>query len=202
MDVHRLSILLGEPPATLARLMARTRPIPAPRLPLPTRIPADVLVARPDVRMAERQLAQYTAKIGEAEAALYPDVSLTGSLSTQATKIGDLGKNSSIGWSFGPTLSVPIFNAGKLRAAVEVAQAQRDQYYVAWRSAVLSALEDVENALVSLSHERVKERRLAEAARQYREAAQLVAHALPDRNAELPGCARRRAVALFGGRFR
>ncbi len=172
-DVHRLSILLGQPPATLSRLMARTKPIPAPRLPLPARIPADVLVARPDVRKAERQLAQYTAKIGQAEAALYPDVSLTGSMSTTATKIGDLGRNSTIGWSFGPTLSVPIFNAGKLRAAVQVAQAQRDQYYVAWRSSVLTALEDVENALVSLSQERAKERRLAEAARQYREAASL-----------------------------
>ncbi len=167
------SILLGEPPATLSRLMAQTKPIPAPRLPLPARIPADVLVSRPDVRKAERQLAQYTAKIGEAEAALYPDVSLTGSVSTEATKIGDLGRNSSIGWSFGPSVSVPIFNAGKLRAAVEVAQAQRDQYYVAWRSSVLTALEDTENALVSLSREHTKEKRLADAARQYREAARL-----------------------------
>jgi outer membrane protein, multidrug efflux system len=172
-DVHKLSILLGLPPASLSRLMARTKPIPTPRLPLPARIPADVLTSRPDVRKAERQLAQYTAKIGEAEAALYPDISLTGAVSTNATKIGDLGKNSSIGWSLGPTLSVPIFNAGKLRAAVEVAQARRDQYYVAWRSAVLTALEDVEDALVSLSHERTKEKRLAEAARQYREAAKL-----------------------------
>ena len=115
-------MLLGREPAALSQLLARGAPIPAPRLPLPTGIPADVLTSRPDVRQAERQLAQYTAKIGEAEAALYPSVSLTGSLSTTALKAGDLGKTSSIGWSWGPSVSVPIFNGGQLRAAVEVAR--------------------------------------------------------------------------------
>jgi NodT family efflux transporter outer membrane factor (OMF) lipoprotein len=172
-DVHRLGVLLGLDPAALMREMARSKPIPAPRLPLPAGIPADVMSARPDVRKAERQLAQYTAKIGQAEAALYPSVSLTGSVSTTAATTGDIAKNSSIGWSFGPSLSVPIFNAGQLQAAVDVARAQRDQYQIAWRSAVLTALEDVENALVSLAQERIKLRRLAEAARQYRDAARL-----------------------------
>jgi NodT family efflux transporter outer membrane factor (OMF) lipoprotein len=172
-DVHRLGVLLGREPAALSQLLARGAPIPAPRLPLPTGIPADVLASRPDVRQAERQLAQYTAKIGQAEAALYPSVSLTGSLSTTALKIGDLGKTSSVGWSWGPSINVPIFNGGQLRAAVEVAQAQRDQYYVAWRSAVLTALEDVENAIVSLAQERAKIRSLTEAARRYGEAARL-----------------------------
>lgn len=172
-SMHRLGILLGREPSLLADTLKRSAPIPAPRLPLPSGIPADVLVLRPDVRKAERQLAQYTAKIGTAEAALYPDVSLTGSVSTTAAKTGDLGKNSSIGWSVGPSVSVPIFNGGKLRAAVEIAEAQRDQYYVAWRSAVLTALEDVENALVSLSKERTKAGRLTEAAARYREAARL-----------------------------
>jgi outer membrane protein TolC len=70
-------------------------------------------------------------------------------------------------------VSVPIFNGGKLRAAVEVAEAQRDQYYVAWRSAVLTAFEDVENALVSLAQERIKARKLTEATQGYGEAARL-----------------------------
>jgi len=173
VDVHKLGVLLGQEPAALTQLLARGASIPAPRLPLPTGIPADVLVARPDVRQAERQLAQYTAKVGQAEAALYPSVSLTGSLSTTASKIGDLGKASSIGWSWGPSVSVPIFNGGKLRAAVEVAEAQRDQYFVAWRSSVLTALQDVENAIVSLAQERAKTRSLTEATRRYGEAARL-----------------------------
>jgi outer membrane protein, multidrug efflux system len=176
-SLHRLGVLLGLDPSALASRFARATPIPRPRLPLPKGIPADVLTMRPDVRRAERQLAQSTAKIGQAEAARYPDISLSGSISTTALKLGDLGKNSTIGWSVGPTLSVPIFNAGKLRAAVEIAGAQRDQSYIAWRSAVLSALEDVENAIVALDREKIRVRKLAVSARRFGEAA-LLSHAL------------------------
>ena len=171
--VHRLSVLTGRPPAALSERLKRGAPIPAPRLPIPTGIPADILLSRPDVRMAERQYAQYTAKIGQAEAARYPSVSLTGDISTAALQLGDLGKNSSIGWSFGPTLSVPVFNAGQLRAAVEVAEAQRDQYFIAYRSSVLTALEDVENALVLLSQERIRIGKLDSSAKSYGEAVRL-----------------------------
>ncbi|MBZ9720579.1 efflux transporter outer membrane subunit [Mesorhizobium sp. AD1-1] len=171
--VHRLAVLAGRPPASLNERLKRVAPIPAPRLPMPTGIPADLLLSRPDLRMAERQYAQYTAKIGQAEAARYPSVSLTGDISTAALKLGDLGKNSSIGWSFGPTLSVPLFNAGQLQAAVEVAKAQRDQYFIAYRSSVLTALEDVENALVLLSQERIRIAKLASSAKSYGEAASL-----------------------------
>ncbi|RUZ03597.1 efflux transporter outer membrane subunit [Mesorhizobium sp. M7A.F.Ca.CA.001.12.2.1] len=171
--VHRLAVLAGRPPASLNERLKRVAPIPAPRLPMPTGIPAELLLSRPDLRMAERQYAQYTAKIGQAEAARYPSVSLTGDISTAALKLGDLGKNSSIGWSFGPTLSVPLFNAGQLQAAVEVAKAQRDQYFIAYRSSVLTALEDVENALVLLSQERIRIGKLASSAKSYGEAASL-----------------------------
>ncbi|RWO69814.1 MAG: efflux transporter outer membrane subunit [Mesorhizobium sp.] len=171
--VHRLAVLAGRPPASLSERLKRVAPIPAPRLPMPTGIPADLLLSRPDLRMAERQYAQYTAKIGQAEAARYPSVSLTGDISTAALKLGDLGKNSSIGWSFGPTLSVPVFNAGQLQAAVEVAKAQRDQYFIAYRSSVLTALEDVENALVLLSQERIRIAKLASSAKSYGDAARL-----------------------------
>lgn len=171
--VHRIGVLLGRDPTALAPWFALAKRIPAPRLPLPKGIPADVLQMRPDVRRAERQLAQQTAKIGQAEAALYPSVSLTGSVSTTALRIGDLGRNSTIGWSIGPTLSVPIFNGGKLRAAVEIAQAQRDQSVAAWRGAVLAALEDVETSTVALAQERARGRSLVEAARRYQTALKL-----------------------------
>lgn len=171
--VHRLSVLTGRPPAALNERLKRSAPIPAPRLPIPAGVPADILLTRPDVRMAERQYAEYTAKIGQAEAARYPSVSLTGDISTTALKLGDLGKNSTIGWSFGPTLSVPLFNAGQLEAAVDVARAQRDQYFIAYKSAVLTALEDVENASVSLSQERIRTGKLAASAKSYGDAARL-----------------------------
>lgn len=171
--VHRISVLTGRPPAALNERLKRGAPIPAPRLPIPTGVPADILLTRPDVRLAERQYAQYTAKIGQAEAARYPSVSLTGDISTTALKLGDLGKNSTIGWSFGPTLSVPLFNGGQLQAAVDVARAQRDQYFVAYKAAVLTALEDVENATVSLSQEHIRNGKLASSAKSYGDAASI-----------------------------
>ncbi|PDQ18842.1 RND transporter [Mesorhizobium sanjuanii] len=171
--VHRLAVLTGRPPSALNERLRRSAPIPTPRLPIPAGIPADILLARPDVRMAERQYAQYTAKIGQAEAARYPSVSLTGDIDTSAFKLGDLGKNSSIGWSFGPTLSVPLFNAGQLKAAIDVAKAQRDQYFIAYQASVLTALEDVENALVALCQERIRNSKLASSAKSYADAAHL-----------------------------
>ncbi|QIB34658.1 efflux transporter outer membrane subunit [Ancylobacter pratisalsi] len=172
-SVHQLAILLGRPPASLNETMKRSAPIPSPRRAVPQGVPADVLLSRPDVRLAERQLAQYTAKIGQAEAARYPDVSLVGEVSTSATKVGDLGKNSSISWSFGPSVSVPIFNAGQLEAAVQYAQAERDEYFIAYRSTVLTALQDVENASVALRQEQRRNRSLAASAKSYRQAASL-----------------------------
>ncbi|MEO9902921.1 efflux transporter outer membrane subunit [Nisaea sp.] len=171
--VHRLSVLTGQPPAALTSLIENNAPIPTPVKPVPAGVPADILLTRPDVRSAERQLAQYTALIGEAEAARYPSISLTGSISTSGSSIGDLAKGSSIGWLIGPSVSVPIFNGGQLAAAVDIAVAQRDQFEAAFRSTVLTALEDVENAIVTLAQERLRYRSLSEAANAYRDAAQL-----------------------------
>ncbi|WP_244669989.1 efflux transporter outer membrane subunit [Kaistia sp. 32K] len=175
--VHRLSVLTGRPPSALAERMKNPKPVPAPRLPIPTGIPADILTTRPDVRLAEAQYARSTARIGQAEAARYPSASLTGNIATNGVKLGDLGKSSTISWSFGPTLSVPIFNGGQLKAAVDIAEAQRDQSFIAYRASVLTALEDVENAIVALAQDRIRSGKLASAAASYREANQ-VAQAL------------------------
>lgn len=172
-SVHRLSVLTGRTPAALDERMRVVRPIPAPRLPVPKGIPADILVNRPDVRSTERQLAQNTALIGQAEANRYPSVSLTGNIDTTGAKVGDLGKGSSISWSFGPALTVPIFNGGQLKAAVDLAEAERDQSFVAYRAAILTALEDVENAAVSLTQQRLKANKLSVSASAYRDAARL-----------------------------
>jgi len=172
-SMHRLGVLTGRAPSALADRLSGSRPIPAPRLPVPRGIPANVLVNRPDVRSAERQLAQSTALVAQAEANRYPSVSLTGTLNTTGAQVGDLARGSSISWSFGPTLTVPIFTGGQLKAAEELAEAERDQSFVAYRAAVLTALEDVENASVSLAQQRLKARSLASSATAYREANRL-----------------------------
>ncbi|MHC5305952.1 efflux transporter outer membrane subunit [Bartonella sp. LJL80] len=171
--IHRLSVLTGQSPTALNDTMKKTGRVPQPKWPIPAGVPADILLTRPDVRLAERQYAQSTARIGQAEAARYPSVTLTGNISTAATQPGQLGKDSSISWSFGPGVSVPIFNGGQREAAVEIARAQRDQSFIAYRSSVLTALEDVENALVSMRKERQRSGKLAQASTAYSKALEL-----------------------------
>ncbi|MEH2535154.1 multidrug efflux system outer membrane protein [Bradyrhizobium sp. AZCC 1588] len=171
--VHRIGILIGREPAAVVNLLGKAAPIPSPRLPIAAGIPANVLLSRPDVRLAERLLAQATARIGRAEAARYPSVRLAGNIATSGTEIGDLAKASSIGWSFGPTVSVPVFNAGALVAAVDAAGARRDQQFLVYQSAVLTALEDVENAIVAFAKDQARIRKLTASVSSYREAANL-----------------------------
>lgn len=182
-SVHRLGVLLGKAPSALQQLIDKPSKIPSPKYPMKFGIPADVLHTRPDVRLAERQLAEYTAKIGEAEAARYPSISLTGDIAPSATSISDLAKKSSISWSFGPTVSIPLFRGGQLKAAVDVAKAQRDQYFIAYQSAVLSAMEDVENAIVALNQSQQRRAKLSASVAGYRRAVEL-SHALNQAGAE------------------
>jgi NodT family efflux transporter outer membrane factor (OMF) lipoprotein len=171
--VYRLSILTGQDPTALVSLMGKMRPVPSATFRVIRGIGAAAIAARPDVRVAERNLAKATANIGIAEANRYPGISLTGSISTAGAKIGDLAKSSTISWAIGPSLSVPIFNNGKLKASVDVAKAQRDQSFLAYQAAVINGLEDVENAVVALSQDRVKLSKVSEAAASYRSVTQL-----------------------------
>ncbi len=171
--IHRLSILTGREPGALAERLRRDGAIPMPRRSLPAGVPAAVIAQRPDVRAAEHRLAQATAKLGASEAAMWPSISLSGSISTSASKIGDLSKASSVAWSWGPSVSIPIFEGGRLEAARDAQAAVRDQTFVAWRASVLTALGDVENALVALSGERARSAKLAAATASYRRATTL-----------------------------
>ncbi|WP_455477916.1 efflux transporter outer membrane subunit [Bartonella sp. B10] len=169
MSIHRLSVLTGYVPTALKDLLqqnAKQVQIPQPKWPISAGIPADILLTRPDLRRAERQYARATALIGQREAELYPSLTLTGNISTTAMSIGQLWKNSTIGWSFGPSIRLPFFNGGQGVASVAVARAQRDQAFISYRAAVLEALEDVENALVRLikEHQHLEKLIVADAA--------------------------------------
>jgi len=123
----------------------------APALPEPGRfdvssIPADLVRQRPDLASAERMLASYYAAIGEARADRFPSLSLSGSIGLSATNASSPAST----WSFGPSLSVPIFDAGKRRAAVDSAQASYDKQLASYQSSVRSAVKAVEQALIDL----------------------------------------------------
>lgn len=154
--LNNLSVLTGRSSSALAAVLDKTRPIPSVPRKVSAGLPADLLLNRPDIRAAEREYASSTASIGQKQAALYPGISLSGDINTGGAKIGDLARLSTIGWSFGPSLSVPIFNGGKLNADVEAARAARDQSFIAYRKAILTALSEVENASVSLNQNRLR----------------------------------------------
>ncbi|QND54453.1 efflux transporter outer membrane subunit (plasmid) [Phyllobacterium sp. 628] len=172
-NLHRLSVLAGLEPAGLTQILQQPKPIPAVPGVVTTGVPADLLLNRPDLRVAERNFARSTALVGRSEAALYPSVSLTGNISMAGNQIGDLGKGSTISWGFGPSLTVPIFRGGQLNAAVEGAKAARDQSFISYRKAILAALEEVENASVALNQHRTKYVKLQSAVRSFRKATDL-----------------------------
>ncbi|MBO1041185.1 efflux transporter outer membrane subunit [Brucella pituitosa] len=154
--LNNLTVLTGRSAIALAASLDKSGPVPNVPRNVSAGLPADVLFNRPDLRAAERDYASSTASIGQKQAGLYPSISLTGNISTGGTSLGDLAKLSTIGWSFGPTLSMPIFNGGKLNADVDAAKAARDQSFTAYRKAILTALSEVENASVSLNQNRVR----------------------------------------------
>lgn len=151
---HRLATLLGLAPLALSDEFAGEAPIPDVPEPLTTGIPADVLRQRPDVVAAERTLASATARVGEATAAKYPSLSLSGSLGPEALAIGALTNGSSIAANVAGSLTQTIFDAGRIAARIEARDAIEEHALAAYRTTVLMALEDVENALVSLAKTR------------------------------------------------
>lgn len=126
-------------------------------------IPADTLRQRPDVRAAERRLAAQAARLDAARAARFPSLRLTGSIGWDALTVQGLGDSGSLARSLLASLSAPIFDAGRIRAAIGVQDARLEQTRIAYESAVLLALEDVENALTGLASVQERAARLDDA---------------------------------------
>lgn len=136
-NVFRLATLVAEPASPLMAQMQRGASQPRPSGYSTVGIPADLLRNRPDIRFTERNLAAATAAIGVAEAQLYPSVALGGTL----------GTSSADRWSFGPTLTLPVFNRGILQANKKIAASEARQAELDWRKSVLIAVEEVQTAL-------------------------------------------------------
>ena len=170
---HALDILLGRTPGTLHARLAAPRELPVLPDQIAVGIPADTLRQRPDVRAAERRLAAETARVGVAEAARYPSFNLSGSIGLEALTFGALGSSDAVASSLFAGIAGPLFDAGRLRAQVEIQDAVREQAQVAYEQTVLVALLDVENALVALVRNRERVEALASAVESVRNAAQL-----------------------------
>jgi NodT family efflux transporter outer membrane factor (OMF) lipoprotein len=170
---YRLDLLLGAQMGTVWGELAKETPIPALPPQAKVGLPIDLLRRRPDIRRAERQLAAATAEVAAARADLYPKFSLAGSIGLQSVNASDWFTGPSRFWSIGPTISWPVFDAGRIRATIEIRNAQQEQALNFYEKSVLTAFADVESALVNYGNEQIRYRSLLQAVAANRRALEL-----------------------------
>ncbi|NKN15878.1 efflux transporter outer membrane subunit [Rhizobium laguerreae] len=149
VSAHHIATLIALPSEMVVKQLQKNEGQPVYRGKINAGIPADLIRNRPDIRQAERNLAAATAKIGVAEARLYPAITLSGSItpsySNQRGRRGDISK-----WTFGPSLDLPILDGGRLRANVETSKSAAAAAYISWKSTVLTAVQEVQDALTAV----------------------------------------------------
>jgi multidrug efflux system outer membrane protein len=153
-SLNRIAVLTGQAPGEATQALEAPAPIPTAPADIATGIPADMLRRRPDVRSAERALASATARIGVAQAQLYPSLSISGNIGSNATAFKSLFDVIN-GGIFG-NLAQVIFDGGRLQSQVRSQRAATDAAFAAYKQSVLTALEDVENAMAALAAARTR----------------------------------------------
>jgi outer membrane protein, multidrug efflux system len=145
---HALAVLCGQPPAGFSIAVRAAKGSPPS---IPPGLPSSLLQRRPDIAAAEQSLHAATARIGVAKAAFFPSIRLTGSAGVASADLGSLVSSPSRIWSFGPSISLPIFDGGKNRANLKAAEARTGQSLAGYRGTILTAFREVEDALSDLS---------------------------------------------------
>lgn len=161
--IHRIAVLLGEDIEPVGQQLIATKPIPVPPTTVPVGVPAELLRRRPDIRMAERQLAAASARTGVAEADLYPHLQIGGQFGLTADRGSNLFERDSRGYSIGPSISWPIFDGGRVRGMIKVRSAQQEQAMIAYEATVRRAIAEVRDALVQFTQEHQRRQSLVEA---------------------------------------
>ncbi|WGS52258.1 efflux transporter outer membrane subunit [Paraburkholderia sp. D15] len=166
--VNALSFLIAAPPRTLESELRTAAPMPALPANVPAGLPSELAERRPDIRAAEARLHAATAAIGVAAGDFYPRVTLSANLSLQALHAGDLDEWSSRMFGIGPSLSVPLFEGGRLKGRLALREAQQQQAALDFQRTVLNAWHEVDDAMSDYSARQVHRERLAEAVEQNR----------------------------------
>lgn len=154
--IHRIGVLLDRNPTDLEAELTPVGPLPGGPPEIPAGLPSDLLRRRPDVLQAERQLAVSSANIGVATSDLFPKFSLTGSFGFESLQLKNWFNNPSEFWSFGPSVTWRIFDAGQIFANIRVQNARQQEALIQYRQAVLQSLSDVEDALVAYHKEQTR----------------------------------------------
>jgi multidrug efflux system outer membrane protein len=172
-SIYSLSILSGLPPGALVQELSPSSAIPTAPPSVPVGLPSDLLRRRPDIRRAEAEIHSATARIGVATADLFPKFTISGSTGLLA---GDLSSwfNWAAGfWSLGSSLSWTAFDTGRTRANIEVQKALEEQSLITYQQTVLTALQEVESALIASSKEQEHRKALTDAVAANRKAVNL-----------------------------
>jgi len=168
---NELCILLGRNPAAPQRGEGLLRQ--KLDLTVPPGLPSDLLDRRPDIRSAELQLVAANADIGQAKAAFFPKVTLTGSYGYQSVALSDLFTSPSRTWQFGPAVSVPLFTGGALRGNLKLAQARFDEAVALYQKTVQNSFREVSDSLIAYQRSREFRARQEENTQAHRDATDL-----------------------------
>lgn len=152
--IYSLSLLIAREPGALLPELTLPSPIPAAPPAVPVGIPSELLRRRPDIRSAEARIHAATARIGVATADLFPKFTLFGSAGFQGNAIDSWLNWSNRFWSFGPSVNWQIFNTGKTLSNIELNKALQEQSLIFYQQTVLTALQEVDNALIASIKER------------------------------------------------
>lgn len=164
---HHLALLVGQTPGALREQLVEARPLPKAPDEVAVGIPSDTVRQRPDVHAAELTLRAETARTAQREADRYPSLALSGSWGWQAFSAASLGGSVSLVHSLAGSLAATLFDGGRIRSQIAAQDAVQEQALTAYEKAILTAFEDVENALAAYAAGREREvarRKAAQAA--------------------------------------
>jgi outer membrane protein, multidrug efflux system len=171
--IYALSILLALPPTALEPELDAPGPIPRPPNVVHVGLPSELLRRRPDIRAAERQLAAASATVGVAVAQLFPSFSLDGSETQESFHFQGLGNPANSVWSYGPSVTWTVFDAGSIWSNVAVQNAAEQQALTTYKQTVLAALLEVQNDLAAYVKDQERTVELEEAVRLDKRAVEL-----------------------------
>ncbi|MFT9297669.1 MAG: efflux transporter outer membrane subunit [Gluconobacter sp.] len=160
--INALSFLVAREPGALASTLNKPGIIPPVPTNIPTGLPSQLADRRPDIRAAKERLHAATASIGVAIADFYPRITLSGSLDIQALQFSGLGSWASRQYGFGPTMTLPLFEGGRLTGQLHLRKAQQKEAAIALQKTILHAWEEIDDAMTDLSTAQERQKRLEE----------------------------------------
>lgn len=163
--INAIGLLLAEEPGALKQTLAEPRDVPGLPQQVPIGVPSEIVQRRPDIRKAEAQLHAATAAIGMAKADFYPRISLNGSAGFQSLQLSNLADWASGQFVVGPSITLPIFEGGRLKGTLRLREAQQQEAAIVYKHTVLQAWREVDDALIVYEAEQKRHDRLREVVR-------------------------------------